>query len=129
MARGHGGGRRVELRTLAHGLFPTVLADEGLAAALDVLSEQVERLHARGVPERRFPATVESAAYFAAREALRLTDGAVTIDARAANGSLRLAIDAAVGPDVTAIEDRVGAAGGTVTTRSGRLLLEMPCES
>jgi signal transduction histidine kinase len=128
-AEAHARAAVVDLRVLAHGLFPTVLADEGLAVALDVLSEQVVRLHACGVPERRFAAAVESAAYFAASEALRLTDGEVTVDACAGNGSLSLAIDAVIGPDVTAIEDRVGAAGGTVATRSGRLLVEMPCES
>jgi signal transduction histidine kinase len=119
----------VDLRTLAHGLFPTVLADEGLAAALDVLSEQITRLHPRRLPDGRFPAAVESAAYFTAREALRLTDDDVTIDARADNGRLHLTIDADVGPEITEIEDRVGAAGGTVTPQSGKLLLEMPCES
>ena len=94
-----------------------------------VLSEQIARLHPRSLPDGRLPAAVESAAYFAAREALRLTDDDVTIDARADNGSLRLTIDADVGTEITEIEDRVGAAGGTVTTQSGKLLLEMPCES
>jgi signal transduction histidine kinase len=121
----------VDLREVAHGLFPTVLADEGLGPAIDVLSEQVPRLVARRLPDRRFREAVESAAYFAAREALRLTEHEVTVDAVAADGRLRLVIaaDATLGSAITQIQDRVGAAGGTVVTRSGQLLLEMPCES
>jgi signal transduction histidine kinase len=128
-AEAHAVAAAIDLRKLAHGLFPTVLADEGLAAALDALSEQVTRLHPRNVPDGRFPAAVESAAYFAACEVLRLTEDEVTIDGRARNGSLHLAIGAEVRPEITEIEDRVGAVGGTVAARSGRLLLEIPCES
>ena len=57
----------VELRDVAHGLFPTVLADEGLRAALEELSEHAPRFVPRAVPAGRFPGEVESAAYFAAR--------------------------------------------------------------
>ena len=45
----------VELRDVAHGLFPTVLADEGLRAALDELSEHAPRLVPRALPAGRFP--------------------------------------------------------------------------
>ena len=45
----------VDLREVAHGLFPTVLADEGLAPAIDVLAEQAPRLVARRLPDGRFP--------------------------------------------------------------------------
>jgi signal transduction histidine kinase len=55
----------VDLREVAHGLFPTVLADEGLAPAIDVLSEQTPRLVVERLPDRRLPDAVESAAYFA----------------------------------------------------------------
>jgi signal transduction histidine kinase len=121
----------VQLREVAHGLFPAVLADEGLRAALDELSEDTPRLVPRRLPPRRFPAGVESAAYFAAVESLRSTERDVTVKAVAENGSLRLLISA--GPGVhaamTQIRDRVGAVGGTVTVDGGELLLEMPCES
>jgi signal transduction histidine kinase len=119
----------VDLREVAHGLFPTVLGDEGLAAALDVLSEQAPRLVAEHLPDGRFPDAVESAAYFAALEALRLTDAPVTVAAAADDGYLRLEIGADVGAALVQIQDRVGAAGGTVTAGSGKLLLEMPCGS
>jgi signal transduction histidine kinase len=120
-----------QLREVAHGLFPAVLADEGLRAALDELSEQTPRLVPRNLPGRRFEDSVESAAYFAARESLRSTEGDVTVDAAAENGHLRLTIGAGPGlhAAVTQIGDRVGAVGGAVTLADGELRLEMPCES
>ena len=84
----------VELRDVAHGLFPTVLADEGLRAALEELSEQAPRLVPRALPAGRFAREVESAAYFAAVEALRLAAREVTVDAVAENGRLRVVIGA-----------------------------------
>jgi signal transduction histidine kinase len=121
----------VELRDVAHGLFPAVLAEEGLAAALDELSEHAPRLVPRALPADRFPGEVESAAYFAAVESLRLTDSDVTVDAVAEDGRLRLVID--VGNQITSamlqIQDRVGAVGGTAAVLDGQLRVEMPCVS
>ena len=121
----------VQLRDVAHGLFPTVLADEGLRAALDELSEQTPRLMPRSLPDGRFPESVESAAYFAAVESLRLTERDVTVDGAAEDGRLRLMIDTGTPLDgaLTQIRDRVGAVGGTVAVADGELRLEMPCES
>jgi signal transduction histidine kinase len=120
----------VQLREVAHGLFPAVLAEEGLRAALDELSEQTPRLLPRSLPDRRFDDGVESAAYFAARESLRSTQGDVTVEAVAENGHVRLTINAGAGFDgaVTQIRDRVGAVGGTVTVAGRELRLDMPCE-
>ena len=121
----------VELRQLAHGLFPAVLADEGLRAALDELSEEAPRLVPRRLPDGRFPVDVESAAYFATVESLRVTEREVTVDAASKNGSLSLVIGADIGADdaIVQIRDRVGAVGGTVAVRDGELHLEMPCGS
>jgi signal transduction histidine kinase len=121
----------VELRDVAHGLFPTVLADEGLRAALEELSEHSPRLVPRALPAGRFAGEVESAAYFAAVEALRLAEREVTVDAVAENGRLQVMIGAGTTLDgaMLQIRDRVGAAGGTVAARDGQLLLEMPCAS
>ena len=59
-----------ELRELAHGLFPMVLSNEGLGAALEVLAERTPRLVTAALPDGRFAAPVESAAYFVVSEAL-----------------------------------------------------------
>jgi signal transduction histidine kinase len=121
----------VQLRDVAHGLFPTVLADEGLRAALDELSEHTPRLVPRSLPEGRFPESVESAAYFAAVESLRLTERDVTVHGIAEDGRLRLMIGTGTTLDgaLTQIRDRVGAVGGTVAVADEELRLEMPCES
>ena len=113
----------VELRDVAHGLFPTVLADEGLRAALEELSEHTPRLVPGALPAGRFPGDVESAAYFATVESLRLAEREVTVDAIAQNGRLRLVIGAGTALDaaVTQIGDRVGAVGGTVAVQNGEL--------
>jgi len=121
----------VALRDVAHGLFPAVLAEEGLAAALEELSEQVPRLVPRGLPPGRFPSDVESAAYFATLESLRLTEDDVTVDASADRGRLCLVIGAGNQTDsaMLQIQDRVGAVGGTATVCDGQLRVEMPCAS
>jgi signal transduction histidine kinase len=133
LAAAEGGVRAaaVELRDVAHGLFPTVLADEGLRAALEELSEHAPRLVARALPDGRFPGEVESAAYFAAVEALRLAEREVTVDAVVENDYLRIMIGTEMPLDeaITQIRDRVGAVGGTVVARDGELCLEMPCAS
>jgi hypothetical protein len=120
-----------DLREVAHGLFPAVLADEGLSAAIDVLSEQTSRLMAGRLPDGRFSPAVESAAYFAVCEALRLSKHEVSVDAITEDGLLRIVIgaDGALDRAMTYIQDRVGAAGGTATMHNGELLLEMPCGS
>src|SRR5215204_5208791 len=72
-----------ELRELAHGLFPMVLSNEGLGAALEVLAERTPRLVTGALPDGRFAAPVESAAYFVVSEALRREpNGDVAINAR-----------------------------------------------
>ena len=121
----------VALRDVAHGLFPTVLAEEGLAAALDELSEQVPRLVPRALPAGRFPGEVESAAYFATLESLRQTELQVVVDAVAENGRLRVVIGMGLHSPGTMlqIQDRVGAVGGTAVVCDGQLRLEMPCAS
>jgi signal transduction histidine kinase len=121
----------VQLRAIAHGLFPAVLADEGLQAAIQELSEEMPRLVPRALPAGRFPDNAESAAYFAAVESLRLSEREVTVEGVADDGHLRFVIGTAAALDsvMTQIRDRVGAAGGTVVVGDGELRLEMPCGS
>jgi signal transduction histidine kinase len=121
-----------ELRELAHGLFPTVLADEGFGPALEVLAEQTPRLVPRTVPEGRFAAPVESAAYFVVAESLRRTAGGdVAVDARRLDGRLVLEVACAgeLAGAATELEDRVGALGGELVADSHNLRAELPCGS
>ena len=121
----------VELRELAHQLLPTVLAEEGLAAALDVLSEQHPRLTLTGeIAAERLPARIEFDCVIVA-ESLRRTDGDVIVEATRENGRLCLDIDSDspfTGAS-TEVEDRVGALGGTLAANHQTLHAELPCAS
>src|SRR5204863_564644 len=77
---------------------PAVLSDEGLAAALETLAERLPpSLRLGSLPEVRFPAPVEAAAYFTAAEIVRdLDDDApASIDVGRADGCLIVAVERA----------------------------------
>lgn len=59
-----------ELRELAHGIHPALLTTRGLAAAVEALADRAPVPVRVDIPEQRYPAPVESAAYFVAAEAL-----------------------------------------------------------
>jgi signal transduction histidine kinase len=121
-----------ELRELAHGLFPMVLTNEGLGAVLEVLAERTPRLLTGALPDGRFAASVESAAYFVVSEALRREpNGEVAIDARREGDRLVVEVrtEAELTGEATAIEDRVGALGGALTADVHHLRAELPCGS
>ena len=60
-----------ELRELARGIHPALLADRGLTAALEALAARAPfEVAVDGVPEQRLPAAVEATAYFITAEAL-----------------------------------------------------------
>jgi len=121
-----------ELRDLAHGLFPAVLAEEGLGAALEALGEHAPGLVLVALSEARFTTPVESAAYFLVAETLRLVPtGELAVDARVREGRLVLDVRAETELSGTLIrlEDRVGAAGGTLSAWPRHLHAEFPCAS
>jgi signal transduction histidine kinase len=121
-----------QLRELAHGLIPAVLAHEGLGPAVEALADRSPCLVVGELPRERFAAPVESAAYFVVAESLRRAgDGDVAVSARHQDGRLLLALAAAggiAGP-ITDLEDRVGAVGGTMTASAHDVRAEMPCGS
>jgi signal transduction histidine kinase len=85
-----------ELREVAHGIYPAVLADEGLAAALETLAERLPpSLRLGNLLEERFSAPVETAAYFAAAEIVRDLgdDTPASIDIGRADGRLVVAVE------------------------------------
>jgi signal transduction histidine kinase len=126
-----------ELRSLAHGIYPTVLRERGLADALEALSLQVPlamRVADGGVG--RCPPEIEGAVYFCAAEAIQNAvkhagAGATMIVTLAhESGSLRFAFDddgagfdpsdASDGIGLVSMRDRIGAVGGEVEVRSAR---------
>lgn len=127
-----------ELRTVAHGLYPQVLAEEGLAAGIDALRESSSvpfRIDA--MPAERLPHPVEAAAWFAIEEATHgLENGHVTLSVRRLDGRLLVDMehDGPFAPELVDVEDRIGALDGTlrvVTVGGGisRLHAEIPCAS
>jgi signal transduction histidine kinase len=126
-----------ELRELAHGIFPALLADEGLAAALEALTEEAPvPVEITRVPDERFGASIEAAAYFVVSEMVRRGTGSgLRIDAARRDGRLVVEIEGDGGPaELTELEDRVGALDGSleiVRRPGGRVTVkaEIPCES
>ena len=124
-----------ELRELARGIHPAILTDAGLAPAVRVLADRSPvTLGQLALPDQRFPAAVESTAYFVIAEAL--TNAAkhaptahVAIAVEAQDGVLRIEVsddgpgdaDAGRGSGLRGLADRVAAAGGSfqVTSPAG----------
>jgi signal transduction histidine kinase len=127
-----------DLRELAHGIFPAVLADEGLAAAIDALAEDAAiPIRIDGMSDDRFPGPVETAAYTVVAELARTATDAVAVSAVRSGDVLLLEVetrDPASAFDVVGLEDRVGAIGGRLSVEAdigGRVTIraELPCGS
>jgi signal transduction histidine kinase len=133
------------LRGIAHGIFPSVLATEGLGAALAGLvgaSEAPVTLHVTGdlhvETETAMAAYATVAAALDPRRQLAATSAVVSIVRR--NGTMTITIDGlgvvsddSNAPDLTELADRVGAAGGNlaVTSANGHTTFTaaLPCAS
>jgi len=136
-----------ELRDLTQGIYPTVLTERGLPAALDELcSRSALTAHLRLFLDGRLPVQVETAAYYVASEAL--TNAAkhsqateVRVAASCSGGILTVeVVDDGVGgaengkgSGLRGLADRVEALDGRLTVASppGRgttLRAEFPCE-
>ena len=121
-----------DLRTLAHGIYPTILTDGGLRAAVESLAETTDfPLEIRELPSARFSPAVERTAYgvlIAFVDALG-TDSktaiAVSVTARA--GALIVSLEGEGNLPALKDDGRVAALGGTVAAGRGRLKVEIPC--
>jgi signal transduction histidine kinase len=122
------------LRDLARGIYPPLLADQGLAAALEAQARKATvpvQVHPDGVG--RYPKEVEAGAYFCVLEALQniakyAEASRVDVSLRAENGELVFEVrddgkgfDTArtpPGSGLTNMRDRLEALGGAVQIRS-----------
>jgi signal transduction histidine kinase len=125
-----------ELRVIARGIYPAVLAELGLAAAIEALAETAPvPLKVGELPRERLDPVVEATAYFVAAEIVHdPAVGRVRISARRDGDSLLLAVSTDVPTGaLTRLSDRVGAAAGTIHSRplADEVILEveMPCGS
>jgi signal transduction histidine kinase len=125
-----------ELRVIARGLYPAVLDEMGLAAAIEALAETAPLPVKIGdLPWERFGPVVEATAYFVCAAAIHESEASrVMISGHRDGDRLGLAVtsDAPI-RDLTRLSDRVGAAGGTIRQRTltdGAVLeMEIPCGS
>jgi len=135
-----------ELRELANGLYPALLSDSGLAAALDDLATRTPISLDVRVADIRFAANTEATAWFIACESVAnaVKHGSadhISIDAERSDAMVRLTVtdDGIGGADPTGrglrgLADRAEAAGGTLSVRSPAgsgttITAELPCES
>jgi signal transduction histidine kinase len=124
-----------ELRELAHGIHPAILTEAGLEPALATLADAAPVTVEIGeTPGERYPAPVETAAYFVVAEAL--DDAARRGASYAAVGALRheQRLVVKVEDDGSArtstmiqVADRVGALGGRLEIEPTTLRAEIPC--
>ena len=115
-----------------------MLADEGLAAAVEALAEDGRvPVRIRSLPEGRFPPRVETAAYIVVAEAAR----AATRERRGGGDALATTRSSSRSRrswrrrlDVVELEDRVGALDGSLAVERREdggvtIRAELPCES
>lgn len=135
-----------ELRDLAQGLHPSILADEGLGAAVEYLAERAPLPVSVDVADERYPEPIEVTAYFLVSEALanaakhanatevrvsvKRVDGRVTVEVRDdGTGGAGMAR----GSGLRGLGDRVAAVGGQLRVespagRGTRVVAELPCD-
>jgi signal transduction histidine kinase len=136
-----------ELRDLSRGIYPPVLADRGIGAALETLADRSPLPTTVSVDlDERPPAAVETTAYFVAAESLANAAkhsgaGSIEISVACRDGGLEVAItdDGKGGADVSGsglvgLRRRVEALDGTLTVASPQggpttIRAEIPCAS
>jgi signal transduction histidine kinase len=124
-----------ELRELAHGIYPAILAEADLAPALASLADTAALpVEIRDPVEGRYTAAVETAAYLLVAEALQDAAGRgashATVSVHEDGDRLVVTVEDD-GSDRTSamvqLTDRVGALDGRLTVEPTRLRAELPC--
>jgi signal transduction histidine kinase len=121
-----------ELREIAHGIHPAILADAGLRPALKTLAHRCPvPVKVQVQAGRRLPEQVEVSAYYVVAEALtnaakHARASAITVQAEVDGDVLRITVrddgaggaDLARGTGLTGLKDRVEAIGGRIVLES-----------
>ena len=126
-----------ELRELAHGIFPAVLTQAGLGAAVASLAEtSTIAVDLNCTITERLPSAVETAVYVVVGDGLQAATEAdaasttVTLARRADHVVVDVTPDRTdVFTDMTRVADRVGAVGGRLLIDASGLRAEIPCVS
>ena len=120
-----------DLRHVARGLYPIVLRESGLAAAIAALAEH-RLLRIGDLPQTRYPAVVESTAYRLVALASEYSPSNVSIDDDGDAITVRVDIEGEP-PDLTEVRDRATTLNGQLThSTTGAsshmtLTLSVPC--
>jgi signal transduction histidine kinase len=124
-----------ELRDLAHGIYPVILTEAGLAPALATFADTGPiPVELGNITDERYSTSVETAAYVTVVEAVADASqrGAGYVLVRVQQNDRRLVVD--VEDDgservsrLTHVTDRVGALGGEVSIEPRTLRAELPC--
>jgi signal transduction histidine kinase len=124
-----------ELRDLAHGIYPAILAEAGLAAALATLADAAPLpVEIRDPIEERYPAAVETAAYLLVAEAVDDATGRgashAVVSAVRRGGWLAVTVEDDGTRRTSAmvqLADQVGALDGRLVVEPTWLRSELPC--
>jgi len=125
----------VELRQLAHGIYPAILGEGGLGPALATLVDEAPLPVELGeVPPDRYSAPVETAAYRAVAEAVEDAAGRgagfAAVDVRREGNRLFVTVeDDGLDRDsqLLHLADRIGALGGSLEVAPTTVRAEIPC--
>jgi PAS domain S-box-containing protein len=122
-----------ELRELAHGIHPAILTDHGLGAAVEALADRAPLPVELEIDDERYPAAVESAAYFVVAEALtnvaKYADATLArVGASCTQGRLVVTVEddgvggatRSPGRGLSGLVDRLAAVDGSLTLESPR---------
>jgi signal transduction histidine kinase len=121
-----------ELRELARGIHPAVLADRGLEPALSALAGRAPLpVEVKSAPDERLPAPVEAAAYFVVAEALtnvaryaQASRASVAVERQNGHAVVEVRDDGVGGADPTrgtglvGLQDRLAALDGRLEVES-----------
>ncbi|MCB0967184.1 MAG: hypothetical protein KDB37_10145 [Ilumatobacter sp.] len=110
----------VDLRAVAHGIFPPLLASDGLATALGTIDARIP-IDVRTDGLGRYDPEIEQSAYFAVAETLERVRFAgaerATVTARPTEDAISIEIEATripSSPDLSTVVDRLEAFGGSL---------------
>ncbi len=115
-----------DLRTLASGVHPALLASAGLGPALELAGSRCQHaVRTTSMPAQRFAPAVERTAYLLVVD---MADrGPVEVSGSVAGGALRMQVTGEPMSPTSVVPERVAALGGTLLVTSDRTDVVLPC--
>src|SRR5262249_15323017 len=109
-----------ELRAIAHGIYPRILAEAGLRPALRQLDATIAQ-----TPPGRYPPQVEATVYRVVDEAVQnAAPQRIAVEVVERDGALIARVKAPATPD---LHDLVATAGGAIRTGASGFEANIPC--